>query len=96
MVVRVIGYLTFRDVVGDIFYPLEEDETLTLKQLIDWVASQLGQDFTDLAYDPQSNTLARHVSVLVNGRHYNHLPNKLDTRLKDGDEISIFPPLAGG
>ena len=96
MVVRVKGYLTFRDVIGEQFYPLNENKNQTLNQLLDWLSSQLGQEFTDLVFDPHTNALSQHVSVLVNGRHYSHLPDKLDTRLQEGDEVSIFPPLAGG
>ncbi len=42
-----------------------------------------GQDFTDLVFDPQTNALSQHVSVPINGRHYSHLPDKLNTRLKE-------------
>jgi molybdopterin synthase sulfur carrier subunit len=96
MAVRVKGYLTFRDVVGEQFYPLPDNETQTLNQLLDWLSAELGKDFTDLVIDPQTNMLSQHVSILINGRHYSHLPDKLDTRLQEGDEVSIFPPLAGG
>jgi MoaD family protein len=96
MPVRVKGYLTFRDVIGEKSFPLAEGQTQTLNQLLDWLSSQLGQEFTDLVIDPQTNTLSQHVSVLVNGRHYSHLPDKLDTQLIEGDEVAIFPPLAGG
>ena len=96
MPVRVKGYLTFRDVIGEKSFPLAEGQTQTLNQLLDWLSSQLGQEFTDLVIDPQTNALSQHVSVLVNGRHYSHLPDKLDTQLIEGDEVAIFPPLAGG
>ena len=96
MSIRVKGYLTFRDVIGEQSFSLAEDHARTLNQLLDWLSSELGQDFTDLVFDPQTNQLSQHVSVLVNGRHYSHLPDKLDTQLQEGDEVSIFPPLAGG
>lgn len=96
MTVRVKGYLTFRNVVGEQYFPLTEGKPQTLIQLLDWLSNQLGQDFIDLAYDPQTNALSQHISVLINGRQYTHLPDKLNTQLKDGDEVAIFPPLAGG
>lgn len=34
-------------------------------------------------------------NVLVNGRNIGYLRGKR-TKLKDGDEVSLFPPLAGG
>ncbi|MES0361913.1 MAG: MoaD family protein [Anaerolineales bacterium] len=96
MSIRVKGYLTFRDVIGEQSFSLTEDHARTLNQLLDWLSSELGKDFTDLIFDPQTNQLSQYVSVLVNGRHYSHLPDKLDTQLQEGDEVSIFPPLAGG
>lgn len=96
MAVRIKGYLTFRNVVGEQFFPLSDGDTQTLNHLLDWLSIQLGTEFTEMAFDSQSGSLSRHVSVLINGRHYSHLPERLDTQLQDGDEVSIFPPLAGG
>ena len=39
--------------------------------------------------------LESHVVILVNGRNYLFL-DELNTRLKDGDQIVISPPLVGG
>jgi molybdopterin converting factor small subunit len=36
------------------------------------------------------------LTILVNGRHASHLPDGLDTVLMNGDQVAIFPPLAGG
>jgi molybdopterin converting factor small subunit len=36
------------------------------------------------------------MAVIINGRSYQNLPAKLGTHLKDGDEVAIFPPMAGG
>ena len=40
--------------------------------------------------------MSPYVGVLVNGRHYSHLPDRQQTELADGDEVSILPPAAGG
>mgnify|MGYP000244579055 CR=1 FL=1 len=34
--------------------------------------------------------------VVVNGRSHNSLPGGLGYKLRDGDVISMFPPLGGG
>lgn len=96
MSVRVKGYLTFRKVVGEQFFPLSDGDTQTLNHLLKWLSMQLGAEFTEMAFDPQNGSLSQHVLVLINGRHYGHLPERLDTQLQDGDEVSIFPPVAGG
>jgi MoaD family protein len=44
--------------------------------------------------DPHGN-LETHVVILVNGRNYMFL-DELQTKLNDGDEIVISPPLVGG
>jgi MoaD family protein len=44
--------------------------------------------------DPHGN-LESHVVILVNGRNYLFL-EELNTKLKDGDQIVISPPLVGG
>lgn len=39
--------------------------------------------------------LSEDIIILVNGRHIEHLDG-LDTKLRENDEISIFPKVAGG
>jgi len=43
-----------------------------------------------------SGGLQRAVGVLVNGVHCAHSPEGLETVLHAGDEIAVFPPMAGG
>jgi len=70
---------------------------MTLRQLIARLAKELGEEFSRSVQDPTSDTGIRpEVSILINGRHHTHLPDRLDTQLADGDEVAIFPPVAGG
>ena len=41
------------------------------------------------------DNIREYVNVLVNGRSINFLEG-LKTELSDGDEVAIFPPVAGG
>ena len=43
----------------------------------------------------EDGKLRDYVHIMVNGRHVNHLEG-LETRLKDGDVVAIFPPVSGG
>ena len=55
-----------------------------------------GPDFKDAIFDSETDMIHLHVRVLVNGRHYIYLPNRLDPQLKAEDEVALFPAIAGG
>ncbi|KYO66986.1 ubiquitin-like small modifier protein 1 [Thermovenabulum gondwanense] len=60
-----------------------------LKKLSEIYGEKLSKEFFD------GEGLSSRVIVLVNGRNIVHLSN-LNTPLKDEDEISLFPVVAGG
>jgi molybdopterin synthase sulfur carrier subunit len=93
MVIQVKGYLTFRELVGE--RRLEVEKGLTVRALLEQLEAQLGESFTVQVMDRRGSR-QQHVPVLLNGRHCTHLPDGLDTELSDGDQVDLFPPLAGG
>ena len=68
-------------------------EGATLREVVAHLASQNEEFKTRLLDD--SGELRRFVNVYVNEEDVRFL-QKLDTPLKDGDEISIVPAIAGG
>lgn len=88
--------MTYKEVIGEQSIALPDDGELTVSALLARLASQLGEDFSVLIYDPDTGLLSELAAVLINGRSYRNLPQGLETPLQDGDEISIFPPMAGG
>jgi MoaD family protein len=95
--VNVRGYLAFRDVMGGTPGRTVEAGSLTLRALLARLCSELDDEFARMVLDPASETgIRREVAILVNGRHHTHLPGRLDTELADGDQVAIFPPVAGG
>jgi len=68
-------------------------EATTLQQVIDQLSSQ-NEEFKSRLLD-DSGQLRRFVNVYVNEEDVRFL-QKLDTPLKDGDEVSIVPAIAGG
>ena len=69
---------------------------ITLRELLDMLCKEFGNDLKSQVFDPKTNTVSNMLRVLVNGRHYTTLPGRLETYLQDGDEIALFPPVAGG
>jgi len=68
-------------------------EATTLRQVVEQLASQ-NDEFKARLLDDSGN-LRRFVNVYVNEEDVRFL-QKLDTPLKDGDEVSIVPAIAGG
>ena len=68
-------------------------EASNLRQAVEQLASQNEEFKTRLLDD--SGELRRFVNVYVNEEDVRFL-QKLDTPLKDGDEVSIVPAIAGG
>lgn len=95
MKIQLKGYLTLNLLVGSRSIDLDQSGS-TVRQLLDNLAIELGEDFSALLNYTPEGELDGNLVVLVNGRHGGHLPQGLDTPLQDGDEVSIFPPIAGG
>ena len=89
-------YLTLRKAMGNKAAIDMEASSATLRSVLADLADRFGHDFSELMFDPKTQELSTHMKVLVNGRHFKYLPNRLDTELKDGDEVALFPPVAGG
>ena len=96
MRISIRGFLTFRKVM-DAQAPFDFDgRSLTLDDLLQELSAMYGEDFRKMIFDPKTHELSRDIRILVNGRHYSHLPEQLNTQLHEGDEVSLFPPIAGG
>ncbi len=82
----------FGDDVGlnHINYP----EVGTVGDLISQFVAKYGKKIRKSFIDSHGN-LEDHAIILVNGRNHLFLEG-LNTKLKDGDEIVLSPPLVGG
>lgn len=94
MKIKIKGYLTFKKTIGEQLLNLDENEKLTLNELLRKLS--YGEGLGDASYQAEPNLLNKKLIVLVNGLHFAQLPDRLDTLLKDKDEIAIFPPMVGG
>ena len=96
MKIRVKAFLTLRKVMGDQASLEIEAGKLTISDLLEELTMRFGDEFKKMILETESQSGSRYIQILVNGRHYRHLPNGLDAELKEGDEVSLFPPVAGG
>ena len=96
MRINVRGFLTLRSVMDAQAVFDYEGDSLTVDDLLRELSIRYGEDFRKMIFDPETHNLSRHIRILVNGRHFSHLPGKLNTQLHEGDEVSLFPPIAGG
>ncbi len=89
MEVRV--YATLRPIVGGRSIDVDAGCS-TVREVIDAMIARY-PDLHGRLLDEQG--VRQYVAVMVDGRDIRHLDG-LDTRLKAGSEIDIFPPVAGG
>jgi molybdopterin synthase sulfur carrier subunit len=90
--VTVKFFANFREAVGQ---EQVEIAAANVAALLDELVGRFGERMAEQLYEPSSKKLRETVNVLVNGRGINLLSG-LDTKLKDGDVVAIFPPVSGG
>ena len=96
MIIKVKGYLTYRSVIGQREIEVRDDVPVLLLDFLRELAAEIGGEHGHALFDQETGTVGQSVAVMLNGRHYNHLPDRLNTVLKDRDEVAVFPPAAGG
>jgi molybdopterin synthase sulfur carrier subunit len=82
-------FATFREGVGQKTLEREYPDETTVGDVLTDLVEEFDLDlFEDGDLRPQ-------LSIMKNGKDVVHLDG-LDTRLEDGDTLSVFPPVAGG
>jgi molybdopterin converting factor small subunit len=69
-------------------------EATNIRLALDALAAKNGEDFKGRLFDPQGKP-RRFINIYVNGRDYRFI-DRLDTKLQDGDIVSIIPAVSGG
>ena len=79
---------------GPMIMEEEIQEGESLRSLLNRLAGRIPQ-LPGPIFDPETQTLSSEVAMVIND-HLNHFSQGLETKLKNGDRILIFPYLAGG
>ncbi len=91
--VDIVGYA--RSLFDRPRYSFEARQGYTLKDLMDALSKLAKPDFRKRIYDAATGGMNEHIAVFINSREARSLRG-LDTELKDGDVVTILPPMAGG
>ncbi len=67
----------------------------TARDLLVKLADKHGEPFKKAVYDPKDSVLKPYHILAINGLMITLL-NGLDTKLKDGDRVSVMPVVTGG
>ena len=95
MKVSVRLFTTLRELAGKGKETLEfSAEVVAVKMVLEELAKQHGQAFREYLFN-EKGKVREHLQLLVNGRSVDFL-EELETRLKEGDQVAIVPPVGGG
>ena len=89
MKIWVKGYLGVKAELGDKPFVEFGADPVTVRDLLVQLGYQRDESLT--APGPVGRLV-----ILINGRSMSRLADGLDTVLRDGDRVAIFPPMAGG
>ncbi|MBN1236574.1 MAG: MoaD/ThiS family protein [Methanotrichaceae archaeon] len=92
MLVKVLAFAGFREILGK-ERELSLNESVTVKELLAELAVATPR-FKEAAFD-ESGALRDYVLLMINRKLIDSRQD-LSRPLQEGDELAIFPPLAGG
>ncbi|WP_254273391.1 ubiquitin-like small modifier protein 1 [Haloarcula marina] len=84
-------FANFRAAVGQKILHREFDDDARAGDIL----RSLPEEFPEMDLFESDDELRQYLTILRNGQDIEHLDG-LETTLEDGDELSVFPPVAGG
>lgn len=89
--INVQFFATFRHIFGTKAMEIAVETGTNIGELLNLVFDT--QERRKKIFD--NGKVKPYIIILKNGRHIQHLDG-VETELKEGDKVSIFPPIAGG
>ena len=93
--VTVKYFATVREIVGKREDSLEVEEGTTIEDLLHILSKIYGRQFADYVFDKDSSAPKDYLQFLIDGKSATVLQG-LKTRLTDGCQFAIIPPVGGG
>lgn len=94
MRIIVRAFATIRELLGTGYTEILLEDGSDVRTLLKTLTEKFGEAFRNQILASEEK-LAPYVKILVNGRDIEYLSG-IRTKLKDGDEVAIIPPVAGG
>ena len=92
--IKIKFFTILREIVGKKDEQVKLPESTTLDVLLKQLARKYGEGFENYVYD-ELGEVRSHLQFLINGKSASTAQG-LKTKLREGDEIAILPPVEGG
>jgi len=92
--VKVKFFTALREIVGKKEEQIEFSKPVTVEELLRHLSQRHGKRFKEYVYD-EKGEVHSHLHFLINGQSTTTLQG-FKTKLKEGDQVAILPPVGGG
>ncbi len=96
MLIKVRFFAHLRNIAGTRELEVNtQSGRMNVQSLMYLLFEELGEDFQKAVQDPKTGKIQPYIRIMVNGIDTEQLDG-LETAVKDGDTVQIFPPIGGG
>jgi molybdopterin synthase sulfur carrier subunit len=93
--VKVRTILALKKILGKGEVELAVPEGSTLRELLAMLVERWGDEVASRLFEPKTRTVLPYIRLMVNGRDIAFL-DRMETVLRNGDDVLILPPVSGG
>jgi molybdopterin synthase sulfur carrier subunit len=93
--VKVRTILALKKILGKGEVELAVPEGSTLRELLAMLVERWGDELASRLFEPKTRTVLPYIRLMVNGRDIAFL-DRMETVLRNGDDVLILPPVSGG